>query len=102
MATATSKATIKIDKISSSGGPDVKSSGSIALKKKVNDVTLTVAFTDATLQDYNNLTDIVVTAEKSLGSALVVAGCMMLTPHTAPQAASRAMWSTMLASVPPR
>lgn len=69
MATATSKATVKIDKISSSNGPDVKSTGSIALKKKVKDVTLTVSFTDATLQDYNNLTDIVVTAEKSLGSA---------------------------------
>ncbi len=67
MATATSKGTVKIDKISSDGA-QVKTSGSVSLKKKVNDVTLTVSFTDATLTDYNNLTDIVVSAEKSLGS----------------------------------
>lgn len=78
MATATSKATVKIDKISSNAGPDVKSSGSIALKKKVKDVTLTVSFTDATLQDYNNLTDIVVTAEKSLGSTCDATTCVLV------------------------
>lgn len=68
MATATAKASFKLDGIGKDNAPAV--GGSVKLRKKINDISFSVSLTDATVKGYGELKDVVFEASKDVGSGL--------------------------------